>query len=215
LKCLEPESEYVSEPARKYNAKDNSQEKEWKMKTLIVYGTRYGATTGTSEEIAKTLREEGFNVRVVNAKEEKVDDISGYELIIVGSGMKIDRWTKEPENFLKKFRKELAKKRVAIFVSSSVQAIYEYEGNTEAMGRARRKYLEEKAEKYSLTPIAMAIFGGVFPYDKMGWMERKTVGQLWRKFEDAGFEKKNGVYDTRNWDTIRNWTKELTKKVSA
>jgi len=185
------------------------------MKTLIVYGTRYGATAGTSEEIAKVLREEGFNVRIFNAKEEKVDDISEYELIIVGSGMKIDRWTKEPENFLKKFRKELSKKKVAVFVSSGVQAIYEHEGNTEAMGRAWRKYLEEKVEKYSLNPIAMVIFGGVFPYNKLGWLEQKTVGQLWRKFEEAGFEKKNGVYDTRDWDAIRNWTKELARKVRA
>jgi len=29
------------------------------LKALIAYGTRYGATTGTSEEIAKILREEG------------------------------------------------------------------------------------------------------------------------------------------------------------
>ena len=29
------------------------------MKALIAYGTRYGATAGTSEEIAKILREEG------------------------------------------------------------------------------------------------------------------------------------------------------------
>ena len=98
--------------------------------------------------IAKILREEGFNVWVVNAKEERVGDISEYELIIVGSGMKIDRWTKEPEKFLRKFQKVLTTKKVAIFVSSGVQAIYEYEGNTEAMERAWRKYLEEKAEKY-------------------------------------------------------------------
>jgi len=185
------------------------------MKTLIIYGTRYGATARTSEEIAKVLREEGFNVWVVNAKEEKVDDISEYELIIVGSGMKIDRWTKEPEKFLKKFKKELTKKKVAVFVSSGVQAIYEYEGNTEAMERAWKKYLEEKAEKYSLNPIAMTIFGGVLNFNKMGWMARKTVGQLWRKFEEAGFEKKNGVYDTRDWNAIRSWTKELARKVRA
>jgi menaquinone-dependent protoporphyrinogen IX oxidase len=41
------------------------------MKTLIVYGTRYGATTGTSEEIAKVLQAEGFEVKVVNTKEKK------------------------------------------------------------------------------------------------------------------------------------------------
>jgi menaquinone-dependent protoporphyrinogen IX oxidase len=62
-----------------------------KMNALIVYGTRYGAIASTSEEIARVLRDEGFDVRVVNAKKEKVNDISGYELIIVGSGLKIDR----------------------------------------------------------------------------------------------------------------------------
>ena len=80
------------------------------MKTLIVYGTRYGATATTAKEIAKVLRNEGFGVRVVNAKEEKVEDISDYDLIIIGSGMKINRWTREPENFMKKFKKELQKK---------------------------------------------------------------------------------------------------------
>jgi menaquinone-dependent protoporphyrinogen oxidase len=182
------------------------------MKALIVYGTRYGATAETSEEIAKVLRNEGFTVRVVNAQKEKIKDISEYELVIVGSGLKFDRWTKEPEQFLNRFKKELSKKKVAIFVSSGVQALYEFENNTEAMKKAWKKCLEEKAEKLSLNPIAMTVFGGIFPYNKLSWLERKTVGQLWRKFEEAGFEKKNGVYDTRDWDAIRNWTQELARK---
>jgi menaquinone-dependent protoporphyrinogen IX oxidase len=37
---------------------------------LIVYGTRYGATESTSEEIARVLRDEGIEVRVINAKKE-------------------------------------------------------------------------------------------------------------------------------------------------
>lgn len=183
------------------------------MKTLIVYGTRYGATASTSEEIAKVLRDEGFTVRVVNAKEEQVDDVSEYEFIIVGSGMKINRWTKEPELFLKKFQKELSKKKVVIFVSSAIKAVYEYEENSEELEKAQKKYLDEKAEKYSLKPVAMTIFGGVLNYDSMGWMTRKTVGQLWRKYEEMGIEKKDGVYDTRNWEAIRKWTKELAQSL--
>ncbi len=57
------------------------------LKVLIVYGTRYGATAGTSEVIARMLRKENFDVKIVNAKEEKVKDISEYGLIVVGSGM--------------------------------------------------------------------------------------------------------------------------------
>ena len=72
-------------------------------KALIVYGTRYGATQSTSEEIAKVLQGEGLEVKVVNAKKEKVKDISPYDLIIVGSGMQMGKWTREPENFLSQF----------------------------------------------------------------------------------------------------------------
>jgi menaquinone-dependent protoporphyrinogen oxidase len=198
------------------------------LKTLIVYGTRYGATATTSKEIANFLRGEGFTVRVVNLKEEKVNNISDYELIIVGSGMKINKWTKEiivgsgmkinkwtkePENFLKKFKKELQKRKVVIFVSSAIKAIYEHEGNTKELEKTQRKYLDEKAEKYSLNPIDMTIFGGVLNYDKMGFLTRKTVGQLWRKYEEMGIKKKDGIYDTRDWSAIRKWTKELVKKV--
>ncbi len=185
------------------------------MKALVVYGTRYGATAGTAEEIVGVLRAEGLDVRWVNAREEKVKDISGYGLIIVGSGIKIDRWTRGPERFLHRFKKELTKKAVALFVSSGVQAIYEFEGNTDATERAWRKYLAEKAEKHSLDPISMAIFGGVLDFNQMGWLAQKTVGQLWRKFEEAGYQKENGIYDTRDWDAIRNWTMELATKVRA
>jgi menaquinone-dependent protoporphyrinogen IX oxidase len=182
-------------------------------KALIVYGTRYGATAGTSEEIARILQEEGFNVRVVNAKEDKVRDITEYELVVVGSGMQIDRWTGEAKDFLKKFQKELAKKKVALFVSSGAQAIIEHEGKPEEIGRARRKYLEEKAAKYNLQPVALGLFGGVWDYNKMPWWSRKAMVTYKQKIEAAGFKEiKPGFYDTRDWNAIRNWAKELAQK---
>jgi len=179
-------------------------------KVLIIYGTRFGATTGTSEEIARVLRNEGCDVRVVNAKEEKVADISGYNLIVVGSGMMIDRWTSEPEKFLKKFQKELAKKKVALFVSSGAQALIEYEGKPEAIGRARIKYLEEKAAKYNLQPVTLGLFGGIWDYNNMPWWAGKFAAMGRPKIEAAGFKEiKPGVYDTRDWNAIRSWAKEL------
>ena len=79
-------------------------------KTLIVYGTRYGAAASTSEEIANTLRQNGMEVEVVNAKEQKIKNIAPYDFVIVGSGIQMHKWTSEPEDFLKKFQKELTKK---------------------------------------------------------------------------------------------------------
>src|SRR3990170_603988 len=108
------------------------------MKTLIVYATRYGATAGTSEEIARILREEGFDIKVVNAKEEKIKDISEYELVIVGSGLQMFKWTGEAEDFLKKFRNDLAEKKVALFVSSMKQ-VYKREGKKDEVEKAWKR----------------------------------------------------------------------------
>ena len=178
-------------------------------KALIIYGTRFGATTSTSEELAKVLREEGLEVTVVNAKKDKVQDISGYSLIVVGSGMMMDRWTKEPEKSLKKFQKELVKKKVALFVSSGV----DYKEEPEAIGRAKKKYLVEKAEKYELHPVALGLFGGIWDFNNMPWWASRFAAMGRPKIEAAGFKEiKPGVYDTRDWDTIRSWAKELAAK---
>ena len=182
------------------------------MKTLIVYGTRYGATASTSEEIAKVLREEGFNVRVVNVKEEKIRDINEYELIIVGSGMQMGKWTGEAEDFLKKFQKEFADKKIALFVSS-MKTVSEREGKTEDLEKSRKIDLDDKVAKYGLNPIALGFFGGVLDFNKMNIITRKTFGFIKPQLEKDGFKQiQPDVYELRDWDEIRNWARELAQK---
>ena len=184
---------------------------------LIVYGTRYGATAITSKDIAKVIRQEGLDVRVVNAKKEKVQDITEYDLFIVGSGIQIGKWTKEPEKFLKKYQKELEKNKVALFVCcGSTEPLDEKEEKSKSIENARTKYLEEKAAQYNLQPVALGLFGGVYNFNKMSWFFRKTMSGLKPKLEEAGFkETESGLYDTRNINTIRNWAKELVQKVHS
>jgi menaquinone-dependent protoporphyrinogen oxidase len=179
------------------------------MKTLIVYGTRYGATTSTSEEIAGVLQTEEYDVKVVNAKEDKIKDISQYDLIIVGSGMQFARWTGEAEDFLKRFKKELAKKKVALFIST-MKTVTEREGKIEELKKTRKMELEDKVTKYNLQPISLGFFGGVLDFNKMNIITRKTLGFLRPQMEKDGFkESPPGVYELRDWEEIRGWAKEL------
>lgn len=185
-----------------------------KTKILIAYGTRYGATTSTAEEISKVLQGEGFEVKVVNLKEEKVKDISKFELVIIGSGMKMEMWTSKAKAFLNKFSGELKKKKVAIFVSSGGRALMEYKGENDEIIRINKKYLEDKASKYDLNPISMTMFGGIWDYNQMSKIYRKFLKAEKENFIAAGIkETEPGVYDTRNWDEIRNWAKELARKM--
>ena len=181
---------------------------------LIVYGSSFGATKGTSEEIARILREENFDITVVNAQEEKVKDISEYELVIVGSSLANCRWNSQVEDFLKKFQKEFEHKALAIFVSS-VAPIAEREGNTEEVTKLRKIALDDKVSKYDLKPIMMGVFGGILNYNKMGFLARKGMEVAFKsRLQNNGFEEAEpGVYDLRDWDKIRSWTRELAKKV--
>jgi menaquinone-dependent protoporphyrinogen oxidase len=175
-------------------------------KALIVYGTRYGAAASTSVEIAAILRQRDFEVKIVNAKEEKISDIADYDLVIVGSGIQIHRWTSEPEDFLKKYRNQLGDKKVALFVCCGSATDKDKPGAAE---QARRKYLEEKAAKYNLHPISLGLFGGVYNYNKTPWYAKKAM-ELDRPRVAAAFkETEPGVYDTRDLNVIRTWAKEL------
>ncbi|MEM3578029.1 MAG: flavodoxin domain-containing protein [Candidatus Bathyarchaeia archaeon] len=181
------------------------------MRALIAYGTRYGATAGTSEEIAKILREEGFDTKVANLKEEKIEDISEYDLIIVGSGMGNCRYTSEAEDFLKKFRKNFEGKKLALFVSSMI-TFFEREGKMDDVARTRKLALEDKVAKYDLKPIALGFFGGVIDYNKMGFIARKGMGFFKPQLEKHGFKVAPNIYDLRSWDEIYNWARELARK---
>jgi hypothetical protein len=80
-------------------------------------------------------------------KRKKSKTSRPYDLVVVGSGIQFYRWTSEPENFLKKFQKELATKKLAFFVCCGSATDKE---KPELAEKARRKYLEEKAAKPEL-----------------------------------------------------------------
>ena len=184
-----------------------------KLKAIVVYSTRYGATKGTSEEIARILQENGFHVRVVDAKQERVQSIGEFDIIIVGSGIQMGKWTIETEDFVKKFQKELRVKKVAIFVScGGANPLSEGEQKEKEMTDAKRKYLEKKAVELKISPVALGFFGGCYDFNKMSWFFKKTLSSIKPKLEAAGYkETKVGVYDLRDLNGIRNWAKEVAK----
>jgi len=186
---------------------------ETKLKTLIAYGTAFGATARTAEEIAKILQERSFNVKLANLKEEKIENISDYDLIVVGSGMKMGNWVSEAEDFLKEFHKEFENKKLALFISS-LKPVEEKEGKAGRVARTRKVGLDDKILKYDLNPISTGMFGGVIDYNRLGFMMRKTMEMGYKSLLiKHGFkETAPNVYDLHDWDEIRGWAGELAQK---
>jgi menaquinone-dependent protoporphyrinogen oxidase len=176
------------------------------MKALVVYGTRYGTAAEIAEEITKVLKDEHLDVDLVNAKGLKNCDISPYDLLVVGSGIKMNKWTKESMNFLKKNRDMLSNKKVALFVSCGAAN----EEKTIPEGQA--KYLD-KIAKENLTnpPIATGLFGGVYDPNPKGLMSKFVNRFIKKEMEKQGKDTSKRI-DYRDWDEIRAWTKNLLTK---
>lgn len=182
-------------------------------KALIVYGTRTGTAAITAQDIAQQLQSQGIETRVVDAKKEKMESIAEYDLIIVGSGIAVGKWTGEPESFLKKFQKELTGKRLALYVNCGSASEALNVGKPEVAANARRKYLEEKAAQYNLAPVALGFFGAIYNFNTMSWIMRKGMEQVRPNLAAAYKEAEPGVYDTRDIEGIRSWARELLAKM--
>jgi len=184
------------------------------MKALVVYGTRYGATAGTAEEISRVLREEGLEVKVVNAKEEKTKDISDFELVFVGTGVALGRWTGEIEDFVKRFRAELDHKKWALFVSTGKFMAERDMKKPNAVEEARKFDIDDKVAKFDLHPMFIGFFGGVLNLNKMNFLSKRMfAGFIKEQMGTDDFkESEPGVYEMRDWEEIRLWARELAQK---
>ncbi len=185
-------------------------------KALIVYTTRFGATKSTSDEIARVLREEKFDAKTVNIKEEKIQSIDEYDLIVVGSGMSMGNWGSEAEDFLKRFQHELGGKKLALFISS-LKPVEEKEGKADIVNRIQKIGIDDKIQKYHLNPLSTGVFGGVVDYTKMNFVIKKSMEIGYKSaLQRHGFkEVQPGVYDLRDWAQIDGWIREVVKKAKT
>ena len=176
------------------------------MKVLVVYGTRWGGTVNIAEKIAQTIRDEGCNVDVVNAKKNP-PRVDLYDLIIVGSGIRADKWTKETIAFMEKNAELLATKKTALFVSCQMA-----DGGKEAQDKAKKLYLEKTAELYGLKPVDFGFFGGFLDFSKSHGLFVDVLIRVNRNSLRRNGLDTTKVRDTRDWERIEVWAREVAKK---
>lgn len=118
-------------------------------KTLIAYATRGGTTEEYAEAISAVLTDElKMQADLVNLKKSLNPDLTQYQNIIVGAGIKMFKMHKEGAQFLEK--KNFGEKNVGIFLSSLVPR-----------DEAIKKYVDVILQKNTtLKPIAVEVFGG-------------------------------------------------------
>jgi menaquinone-dependent protoporphyrinogen oxidase len=177
-------------------------------RALVAFGTKYGTTAKVAEEIAAGLRAKGMETTVVDLRNANGTTMNGYDLVVIGSSIMMDKWTKDALQFLERSRPYLSQKKVAMFVTC---------GNvltgTESIETYRRRYLDDVAAKYGIvSPYQKGLFGGVVDFNAYNPLIKAIIKKIWKEkrkeleAEGVDFSK---PYDFRDWDAIKAWVGTL------
>lgn len=164
------------------------------LKVLVVYDSKAGSTAEVADFIAKTLKEEKLTVDLVHVN--NTNSISGYNAVIVGSGVRAGRWFSGASGFIKKNKEDLSKLPVFYF-----QVCMTLKDDNEKTRKEVDKYMDPL--RSIVKPVDTASFAGKMDYSKLGFIYRFVVKKMVKVPEG----------DFRNWEEIKNWTKTIPNKL--
>jgi len=167
------------------------------MKVLVTAASKHGSTRELAETITRVLEEHGLSAGLVDMDE--VDDLSGYDAYVVGSGIYLGNWLKEARRFLDAHAPELARRPTWLFASGSIvgEPPVADDPNARRAGLVERLVETTNAREHKL-------FGGKLDLSKLGLLEKAAV---------RGAHASEGDY--RDWDDAKHWATEIAAELSA
>jgi menaquinone-dependent protoporphyrinogen oxidase len=185
-------------------------------RVLVVYGSRHGGTRGIAERIGEVLRTEGLETEV-----EAAGDVAGLgaaDAVVVGSGVYMGSWLKEPIDFIKRNEASIAARPLWLFSSGPLRGssatmsaddpISDALGPREGPGSGGRKKIAEI--EAATSPRGHRVFFGAFdPNDPPRAMSERLVRMM------PGAKGLLPPGDFREWDAIEAWAREIAASLSA
>ena len=130
------------------------------MKTLIVYGTKYGYTKSCADDLKHMMKGE---VEAVNAAKAKIKNFDEYDKVIMGGSIYMGIPNKHIKAFTKKNADKLQGKKIGLFICCA----------------GVDKFQESLAKTFPVSLIENAVstecFGGVMNKENMSGFHKKIA----------------------------------------
>ncbi|MGC9399921.1 MAG: flavodoxin domain-containing protein [Anaerolineae bacterium] len=163
---------------------------------LVAYATKHGATAEIAERIGQVFREAGLQADVISA--DRVDDLTPYGAVVLGSAIYIGRWRKEAVKFLKANEQALAERKVWLFSSGPTG-----EGDPLELvdGREVPEQLQPIVDR--IQPQDVVVFHGAMDTDDLNFLEKFAIKNVGAPLGDF-----------RDWEAIAAWANSLIEKLA-
>ena len=164
---------------------------------LVVYDTKYGSTRTIANRIQDALCASGAQVDMTLV--ERIDDISEYDAVVLGSAIISESWRPGMLRFLRKQETALATRQVAVFIVCGLLQ----EDTAEYRDIAQQYYIDRVLEKYpQVVPVGNAgLFAGVVDYSVLQPLDEFLMRLLFARLLPEG--------DYRNFDKVTQWTEDI------
>jgi menaquinone-dependent protoporphyrinogen oxidase len=185
---------------------------------LVVHGSRHGGTHGIAERIGDVLRTEGADAVVAASDHVAPEDVRNADAFVVGSGVYMGSWLKEPLEFMGQHAEILASRPTWLFSSGPLLGSSKEQpdadpvtnalGPADGPGSGGRKKVEEMSAR--IHPRDHRVFPGAFdPSDPPRTMSERIVRLMpaARKVLPPG--------DFRDWSAIEAWAHEIAAELDA
>lgn len=140
------------------------------MKTLIVYGTKYGTAEKCSNILKDKLQGE---YKVINIKRDKITDLETFDNIVIGGSIYAGNIQKEVKDFCSSNLDTLKNKKIGLFIC----CMNEDNPETQINAAFPQELLDQAIIKES--------FGGEFKFQKMNFFERLIIKMVSKGKKDA------------------------------
>ncbi len=164
-------------------------------KVLVVYGSGSGCTSGIAEQIGATLAELGATADVKPASDKPA--ASGYDAVIVGSGVRAGTWHAPVREWVKTNAAALQEKPLAMFTCG---LMIREEGKRDEVAAYNKPLVDEN----KLTPVDTGLFAG--------WNEPKAFS-LPERLVMKVMKAPQG--DFRDMDAVAAWTRSVAPQLGV
>lgn len=183
------------------------------MKVLVVYASRHGGTRGIAERIGEVLEAEGCEASVVTP--DMAPAVASFDGVVIGSGVYMGSWLKEPLEFMRRNQAALAERPVWLFSSGPLRGstagksdgpVEDALGPPSGPGSGGRKKVEELAAAVHVRDHAV-FYGAFDPADPPKALSERIVRSM------PGSKGILPPGDFRDWPLIEAWAELIAQEL--
>ena len=190
---------------------------------LIAYGSRYGSTAEIARAMAETFKKEGLEPQVLDleqTKQKQWPSLTSFDGLVIGSGIKIGRWTRQAAKFLQTRADEIKTLKskglvVGVFVSCGLAS------TPGKQDEARQTYVKKILDDVGMSGAVDVYdaFGGVYDLSSsspMGFIDKRMLSMGAKQMSKDGVTITGGARnDLRDWDQIRAFVEHFAQLVKT